>query len=113
MRHNLDLSQGAIFGEMAMMRLGETLGKHTGHELVHEAAIAAQTRGVSFLDEILHLPGGPSLRAEIKHRLEGNGANGICAEYAIYFGSLVEDMTMNSLPAIGERRINAFLKAEP
>jgi adenylosuccinate lyase len=113
MRDNLDLSQGAIFGEMAMMRLGETLGKHTGHELVHEATIAAQTKGVSFLDEILHLPGGPSLKAEIKHRLEGNGANGICAEYAIYFGSLVEDLTMNSLPSIGERRINAFLKAEP
>ena len=96
-----------------MMRLGETLGKHTGHELVHEAAIAAQTGGVSFLDEILHLPGGPALRAEIKQRLERNGANGICAEYAIYFGSLVDNLAMNCLPSIGERRINAFLEAEP
>ncbi|MBP0573973.1 hypothetical protein J8J27_25070, partial [Mycobacterium tuberculosis] len=35
MRANLELSHGAIFGEYAMMRLGESIGKHRGHELVH------------------------------------------------------------------------------
>src|SRR5262249_43763707 len=87
MRRNLDLSDGAIFGEFAMMRLGETMGKHKGHELVHDAAIAAADGKASFLDELEHLPGGAEVRAEIEKRLANDGASGICKEYALHFGA--------------------------
>jgi adenylosuccinate lyase len=111
MRENLDLTHGAIFGEFAMMRLGETLGKHRGHELVHEAAIAAAEGQAPFLDEITKLPGGAALRAEIEHRLAHDGASGICKEYALHFGSLVEDIAEGSIPSAEQRNINALLNS--
>ncbi|MEN3150605.1 adenylosuccinate lyase family protein [Neorhizobium sp. IRAMC:178] len=113
MRANLDLSHGAIFGEFAMMRLGETLGKHRGHELVHDAAIAAADGKAPFLEELAQLPGGSAIRSEIEERLETGSAGGICAEYALHFGSLVQDITPGSMPTAKQRNINAYLKADP
>ncbi|MEQ1404929.1 adenylosuccinate lyase family protein [Neorhizobium sp. Rsf11] len=112
MRTNLDLSQGAIFGEFAMMRLGETLGKHKGHELVHDAAMAAAGGKAPFLEELSLLPGGPALRAEIENRLETGNTSGICAEYAVHFGSLVQDIGAGSFPTVEQRNINAYLKVD-
>ncbi|TCU20530.1 adenylosuccinate lyase [Rhizobium sullae] len=111
MRANLDLSHGAIFGEFAMMRLGETLGKHRGHELVHDAAMAAAAGNAPFLDELAQLPGGQALRAEIENRLETGSTGGICAEYALHFGSLVHDLAAGTMPTVEQRNINAYLKA--
>ncbi|TKT57756.1 adenylosuccinate lyase family protein [Rhizobium sp. LC145] len=112
MRSNLDLSHGAILGEFAMMRLGETLGKHKGHELVHDAAMAAAAGRAPFLDELAQLPGGQALRTEIEDRLETGSTGGICAEYALHFGSLVENIGAGSMPTAEQRNINAYLKAD-
>ena len=111
MRENLELSHGAIFGEYAMMRLGETLGKHKGHELVHEAAIAAATGKGTFLDEIAKLPGGEVLSAEIREKLDQDGASGICKEYALHYAALVEHIGSGPLPTVGQRSIGAYLGA--
>lgn len=111
MRANLDLSHGAIFGEYAMMQLGKTLGKHRGHELVHDAAIAAADGKTPFLEELAHLPGGAALASDIESRLEQGSTSGICAEYALHFGSLVEGIA-EAIPTAEERNINAYLKAD-
>lgn len=111
MRENLELSHGAIFGEYAMMRLGETLGKHTGHDLVHEAAVAASTGRGSFLDEVARLPGGAALSADIRARLAEDGANGICKEYALHYGALVEHIGSGPFPSAEQRAIGAHLRA--
>lgn len=112
MRENLELSHGAIFGEYAMMRLGETMGKHKSHELVHEAAIAAASGKGSFLDEIAGLPGGAELRADIEERLAHDGASGICKEYALHYAALVENLGDAPLPSAEKRTINAYLKSD-
>ncbi|MCQ1855918.1 lyase family protein, partial [Neorhizobium galegae] len=112
MRANLDLSHGAIFGEFAMMRLGQTLGKHRGHELVHDAAMAAAGGKAPFLEELALLPGGEAIRVEIEKRLETSSTSGICAEYALHFGSLVQDIVAGSMPTAEQRNINAYLKAD-
>jgi adenylosuccinate lyase len=112
MRENLELSHGAIFGEYAMMRLGETLGKHRAHELVHDAAIAAASGKAPFLDEVARLPGGAALRADIEDRLTRDGASGICREYALHFGSLVDNLGDGPIPAAEHRYINAYLKTD-
>jgi adenylosuccinate lyase len=112
MRANLDLSHGAIFGEFAMMRLGQTLGKHRGHELVHDAAMAAAGGKAPFLEELALLPGGAAIRVEIEKRLETSSTSGICAEYALHFGSLVQDIVAGSMPTAEQRNINAYLKAD-
>jgi len=112
MRENLELSRGAIFGEFAMMRLGETLGKHRGHELIHDAAIAAAEGRVPFLDEVAKLPGGAALRAEIEERLTQDGAGGMCKEYALHFGSLVENIAQGTVPPVEQRNINTYLKLD-
>ena len=111
MRENLELSHGAIFGEYAMMRLGETLGKHKGHDLVHEAAVAASTGKGSFLDEVARLPGGAALSADIRARLAEDGANGICKEYALHYGALVEHIGSGPFPSAEQRAIGAHLRA--
>lgn len=110
MRANLDLSHGAIFGEYAMMQLGRTLGKHKGHELVHDAAIAAADGRAPFLQELAHLPDGAALASDIESRLEQGNIGGICAEYALHFGSLAADITQ-AIPTAEERNINVYLKA--
>ncbi|HVW94270.1 MAG TPA: lyase family protein [Devosia sp.] len=112
MRANLDLSHGAIFGEFAMMRLGESVGKHRAHEMVHEAALAAAGGKGAFLDELARLPGGEAVRAEIEQRLATDGASGICKEYALFFGGLVENLEPGTVPPPEKRRINAYLKSE-
>lgn len=111
MRINLDLSRGAIFGEFAMMQLGGTVGKHKGHELVHEAAIAAAGGEAPFLEELARLPGGATIRAAIEAHLEAGSAGGLCAEYALHFGALVQDIAAGSRPTVEQRNINAYLKA--
>jgi adenylosuccinate lyase len=111
MRQNLELSHGAIFGEYAMMRLGETLGKHKGHELVHDAAVAAASGKGAFLDEIDKLPGGAALSADIRTKLAQDGASGICKEYALHYGALVEAIGTGPLPSVEQRSIGAYLKS--
>lgn len=111
MRHNLELSNGAIFGEYAMMQLGKTLGKHKGHEFVHEAAVAAASGNGVFLDEIAKLPGGSALGADIRAKLAQDGASGICKEYALHYGALVEAIGTGPLPSVEQRSIGAYLKS--
>lgn len=111
MRENLDLSHGGIFGEYAMMRLGETLGKHKGHELVHEAAVAAATGEGEFLDEIARLPGGAALSIDIRDKLARDGASGICKEYALHYAALVEHIGTGPFPGVEQRSIGAYLRS--
>ena len=110
MRQNLELSHGAIFGEYAMMQIGASLGKHKGHELVHEAAVAAATGKGAFLDEIEKLPGGAALSADIRNKLVRDGVSGICGEYALHYGALVEHIDTGPLPSVEQRFIGAYLK---
>ncbi|WP_172746143.1 lyase family protein [Neorhizobium sp. T7_12] len=112
MRVNLDLSGGAIFGEFAMMQLGGLIGKHRGHELVHEAAMAAASGAAPFMEELARLPGGETVRAAIEDRLAAGSAGGICVEYALHFGALVRDIGSGTLPTAEQRHINVYLKAE-
>lgn len=111
MRENLELSHGAILGEYAMMRLGETMGKHKAHELVHEAAVAAASGEGTFLDEIARLPGGTALSADIQRKLAEDGASGLCKDYALHFAALVENLGTGPLPSAQERSINTYLKS--
>ena len=52
MRANLDLTRGGILAEELMMRLGETLGHETAHELVGRAAKRAAVSGASLDEEL-------------------------------------------------------------
>lgn len=112
MRENLELSHGAIFGEYAMMRLGESIGKHRGHEMVHAAAVAAATGGTTFLDAVAKLPDGAALRADIEDRLARDGAGGVCKDYALHFAALAEAIDAGPLPSPERRRLSAPRKAE-
>lgn len=104
MRANLDLSQGAIHAEFAMMRLSETEGKHRGHEMVHEVALAAAEGGPSFPDGLAALPGGAELRREIEARMRGEAPNGLCAEFARHFGALALAFDPAAFPPASQRR---------
>ena len=52
MRANLDLTRGGILAEELMMRLGETLGHETAHELVGRAAKRAAVSGAALDEEL-------------------------------------------------------------
>ncbi|MFT4174685.1 MAG: 3-carboxy-cis,cis-muconate cycloisomerase [Rhodocyclaceae bacterium] len=52
MRANLDLTHGAVMAEAVSMALGETLGRHTAHELV-EQAVRRATKEQRALREVL------------------------------------------------------------
>ncbi|HKX10770.1 MAG TPA: adenylosuccinate lyase [Stellaceae bacterium] len=47
MRENLDCLGGLLLSERVMFFLGEKLGKQTAHEVVYEAAMAAQEQGLT------------------------------------------------------------------
>src|SRR5689334_20272563 len=47
MRENLDRLGGLLLSERVMFFLGEKLGKQTAHEVVYEAAMAAQETGTT------------------------------------------------------------------
>src|SRR5690606_15033554 len=105
MRDNLRLSNGAIFGEYAMMRLGREVGKHKGHEMVHDAAVAAASSHSSFLDQLAALPGGTALSEDIRAMMESGGAAGLCKEYALHFSALTEAMGDGPLPTPEQRKL--------
>jgi adenylosuccinate lyase len=105
MRDNLRLSNGAIFGEYAMMRLGREVGKHKGHEMVHDAAIAAISGDGSFLDQLATLPGGPALSQDIRAMIETDSAAGLCKEYAQHFAGLMEAIGDGPLPTPEQRKL--------
>lgn len=50
MHENVLRTNGLIMAEPVMLALGETIGRQTAHEVVYEAAQAAATEGVSFVD---------------------------------------------------------------
>jgi 3-carboxy-cis,cis-muconate cycloisomerase len=52
MRANLELTRGGILAEELMMRLGETLGHETAHEVVGRAAKRAAVSGASLDEEL-------------------------------------------------------------
>jgi adenylosuccinate lyase len=111
MRDNLNLSQGAIFGEFAMMQLGQTQGRQQSHEQVHAAALAAASGETPFLDALARLPGGAMVRAKIEDRLTTGSASGLCADYALHFGGLVEHVAAGAMPTVAERYLNKHPKA--
>lgn len=49
MRRNLELTQGLIASEAAMMRLTTLMGRHRAHRLLYEAAQRAQSDAVPFM----------------------------------------------------------------
>lgn len=56
MRRNLELTQGLIVAEAAMMRLTPLMGRHEAHHLLYEAAQRSQSEGVPFLAAIREHP---------------------------------------------------------
>ena len=56
MRQNLELTNGLIASESAMMRLTQLMGRHEAHHLLYEAAQTAQSAGMPFIDAILSHP---------------------------------------------------------
>jgi adenylosuccinate lyase len=56
MRENLDRLGGLLLSERVMFFLGEKLGKQTAHEVVYEAAMAAQERGGTLEDALARDP---------------------------------------------------------
>jgi adenylosuccinate lyase/3-carboxy-cis,cis-muconate cycloisomerase len=47
MRRNLEMTQGLIASEAAMMRLTEAMGRHEAHHVLYEAAQQAQSEGTT------------------------------------------------------------------
>ncbi|MEK9672629.1 MAG: adenylosuccinate lyase [Rhodospirillaceae bacterium] len=56
MRENLDMTGGLLLCEAVMMKLGETIGRNTAHNVVYEAAMAAFEDGTSFRDKLIAIP---------------------------------------------------------
>ncbi|MBI5721107.1 MAG: adenylosuccinate lyase family protein [Burkholderiales bacterium] len=56
MRRNLDLTQGLIVAEAAMMQLTRLMGRHEAHRLLYEAAQRAQSEGLPFMVAIAEHP---------------------------------------------------------
>ena len=52
MRRNLDLSNGLIASEAAMMRLADHMGRHEAHHVMYDAAQRTQATGVSLLQAL-------------------------------------------------------------
>ena len=53
---NLELSDGALFSEQAMMVLAERMGRQRAHDLVYEISITAYDRGLHLRDALLAEP---------------------------------------------------------
>jgi adenylosuccinate lyase len=53
MRKNLDMTGGLLLSEAVMMKLGETIGRNTAHDVVYEAAMEAFEKGLVFRDLLL------------------------------------------------------------
>jgi adenylosuccinate lyase len=53
MRRNLDVSGGLLLSEAVMMKLGETIGRNTAHDIVYDAAMTAFEQGKVFRDLLL------------------------------------------------------------
>jgi adenylosuccinate lyase len=56
MRSNLDLLGGLLMSERVMLALGETVGKQSAHEIVHEIAMMAFENEQLFRDALLADP---------------------------------------------------------
>jgi 3-carboxy-cis,cis-muconate cycloisomerase len=56
MRRNLELTQGLIASEAAMMSLTKHMGRHQAHRLLYEAAQRSQSEGVPFAQAIREHP---------------------------------------------------------
>ncbi len=56
MRENLDRLGGLLLSERVMFFMGERLGKQTAHEVVYEAAMAAQEQGLTLEDVLVRDP---------------------------------------------------------
>lgn len=55
MRANLDAQRGYVLAESAMLELSKQHGKHRAHELVHQAALAGQERGITLQEALADL----------------------------------------------------------
>ena len=89
MRQNLDLSEGAIFAELAMMRAGKKYGRHRTHKIMYDIAMNANKGGESFLKTISTIE--PKIRSEIDDILAGEKSFGACSEYAEHYAKLALD----------------------
>lgn len=103
MKKNLDLSNGTIFAELAMMRLGASVGKHKGHSLVHELATASVSENEQFIEALSHLPNGDALQTEIRDVLSGKNGTGLCSTFALHYGALAHDADPLALPSADQR----------
>lgn len=52
MQRNLELTNGLIASEAAMMRLTQVMGRHEAHQLLYEAAQTTHSQGITFLEAI-------------------------------------------------------------
>ena len=89
MRQNLDLSEGSIFAELAMMRAGIKHGRHKTHQIMYDIAMNANKGEKTFLAAINEIE--PEIRAEIGDILAGDKSLGACTDYALHFSSLALD----------------------
>jgi adenylosuccinate lyase len=58
MGSNLDAQRGYVLAESAMLELSKRLGKHRAHELVHQAALAGQERGITLQEALADIMPG-------------------------------------------------------
>lgn len=103
MKENLNLTNGAIFAEYAMMHMGKKLGKHKSHELVHEMVMSAANGDQTFLNSIGTLPDGAELLNDIEQGMNGKNVTGLCAEMAKHFGQMATNVDLASLPDAAAR----------
>lgn len=93
MRRNLDLTQGLIASEAAMMRLTRLMGRHEAHHLLYEAAQRSQSDGVPFLQALREHPhfAGGELPQDLVEALQASAYVGesapLAAETAARVGS--------------------------
>lgn len=83
MRRNLDITNGLIVSEAAMMQLSDRLGRHKAHHMLYEAAQRSVMDGVPFTTAIA------------EHR-DMNGASAVTLDAASYIGesgALVDRLT--------------------
>jgi 3-carboxy-cis,cis-muconate cycloisomerase len=96
MRRNLELTQGLIAAEAAMMRLTPLMGRHEAHHLLYEAAQRSQSEGVPFMAAIREHPhfAANEFPQDLAQALEASGYVGesaaLAAETAARLGPVAE-----------------------
>jgi 3-carboxy-cis,cis-muconate cycloisomerase len=81
MRHNLEATRGFILSEQVMMELAPVIGRQRAHDLIYDAAMAAE-EGMSLRDALLAAPELAGRVAELESLLDPAAYTGLSAHFA-------------------------------